>query len=349
MRVQAGQWIEVRSKEEILATLDKDGRLDGLPFQPQMFQFCGQRIKVYKRAHKTCDWVYNTGGRLLENGLHLENVRCDGAAYAGCQSACLLYWKEEWVKAVDGESGSAVASNQGCTEQDVIAGTKRVDPVSGETFYRCQATDVPNFTTPLPWWNLRQYAEDVSSGNANVWQLIKAATYFSYNKFAAPHRARGAPARWLYDQVQKIFGGTPYPERTGLAARGKTPRTAKLNLQPGEWVRVKPYAEILATLDDNQKNRGLYFDKEAVPYCGGVYRVSHRVTDFLDESTGKPMKLTTDAVVLENVWCRSKFSDRRVMCPRAIYPWWRDIWLERVEAPLEAVEARAMHAETTAR
>ena len=49
--------MEVRSKEEILRTLDKSGRLEGLPFMPQMFQYCGQRFQVYKRAHKTCDTV----------------------------------------------------------------------------------------------------------------------------------------------------------------------------------------------------------------------------------------------------------------------------------------------------
>ena len=53
--LRAGDWVEVRSKEEILRSLDKNGRLEGLPFMPQMFQYCGQRFRVFKRAHKTCD------------------------------------------------------------------------------------------------------------------------------------------------------------------------------------------------------------------------------------------------------------------------------------------------------
>lgn len=341
MRVVAGQWVEVRSKEEILATLDKSGRLDGLPFQPQMFNYCGKRLRVFKRAHKTCDWVYDTGARALEGGVHLDGVRCDGAAYGGCQSACLLYWKEAWLKPVDEAAPAPAASGAGCSEADVLAYTQHRDD-AGELFYRCQATDVPNFTTPLPWWNLRQYAEDVSSGNATPFDIVKSLTYFGYSKFAAPHRPRGAPARWLYNQVMKLFGGVPYPEQSGRAPRGKTPLApVKLDLKPGDWVRVKSYEEILETLDSNQKNRGLYFDKETVPYCGGVYRVSHKVTNFLDEKTGKPMKLKTDAVVLENVWCRARFSDRRIACPRSIYPWWRDIWLERVEPPDEASQIGA--------
>ena len=57
MALSAGDWVEVRSKEEILRTLDKNAQLDAMPFMPQMFQNCGKRFKVLKRAHKTCDTI----------------------------------------------------------------------------------------------------------------------------------------------------------------------------------------------------------------------------------------------------------------------------------------------------
>ena len=95
-----GDWVEVRSKGEILGTLDKNGRLDGLPFMPQMFKYCGQRFQVYKRAHKTCDVV---GGRYvarrLPDRVHL-NLRCDGQAHGGCQANCLIFWKMAWLKPI---------------------------------------------------------------------------------------------------------------------------------------------------------------------------------------------------------------------------------------------------------
>ena len=95
MRLCAGDWVEVRSKAEILSTLDENGRLEGFPFMPQMFQYCGQRMRVYKRAHKTCDTVSGAGGgayvgRRLRGGVHLEH-RCDGQAYGGCQAGCLIF------------------------------------------------------------------------------------------------------------------------------------------------------------------------------------------------------------------------------------------------------------------
>jgi hypothetical protein len=83
VRLCAADWVEVRSKAEILSTLDDNGRLEGLPFMPQMFQYCGQRFQVSKRAHKTCDTVSGAyGGRRLRGGVHLEH-RCDGQAYGG--------------------------------------------------------------------------------------------------------------------------------------------------------------------------------------------------------------------------------------------------------------------------
>ena len=63
--LKAGDWVQIRSKDEILETLDEKGRLDGLPFMPQMFGFCGQRFQVVKSAHKTCDMVNQSGGRAL--------------------------------------------------------------------------------------------------------------------------------------------------------------------------------------------------------------------------------------------------------------------------------------------
>jgi hypothetical protein len=46
--------VVVRSREEILATLDADGTLDGLPFMPEMLSWCGREHQVERRAEKTC-------------------------------------------------------------------------------------------------------------------------------------------------------------------------------------------------------------------------------------------------------------------------------------------------------
>src|ERR1700723_1708628 len=122
-----GGWVEVRSKAEILSTLDSNAELDGMPFMPEMFAFCGKRFQVYKRAHKTCDTVFPVRGRRVADAIHLE-TRCDGSAHGGCQAGCLLFWKMAWLTPLDDEVADnhhlvrlAAALPTECTEKDVYA------------------------------------------------------------------------------------------------------------------------------------------------------------------------------------------------------------------------------------
>lgn len=337
---RVGQWVEVRSKEEILATLDTDGRLEGMPFMPEMLAFCGKRFQVYKSAHKTCDTVFPVRGRRLANSVHLQ-TRCDGGAHGGCEAGCLLFWKDAWLKPVSGPdvSQTAVAHNPSpergngrCTEQDLVratrasGGTDDPDPA-----YVCQATRLPYATQDLSPYDYRQYFKDLTSGNVGFGSWLTGLLYISYLWLMNLGIGIGAPMRWVYDTFQRIRGGIPYPRYEGSIPMGQPTPTEELNLQEGELVRVKSYAEILATCNVKNKNRGMHFDAEQVPYCGGTYRVQKRVTKILDERTGKLMRMKNPCIILEDVFCRGWYSECRMFCPRAIYQYWREIWLERVE------------------
>lgn len=343
MALRTGDWVEVRSKAEILRSLDENGRLENLPFMPQMFQYCGQRFRVYRSAHKTCDTVNPVAGRRLSRTVHLE-TRCDGKAYGGCQAACLIFWKEAWLKAVseeahssqpprnDGRSQGQAFGDPICTEEVVHRSTCAQGVHAGaKTRYFCQATELPHFTAPLRWWDITQYVRDYTSGNVTIGRLVAGAIFSAYNVLARRRRI-GRPARWLYDQYQRAVGGVPYPRRAGTIPPDQPTPVSVLNLEPGELVRVRSYREILSTLDTNGKNRGMAFDAELVPYCGGVFRVKARVARFVDERTGMLTSLKTPAVILEGVWCQSRYSHCRMGCPRSIYSWWREIWLERVSS-----------------
>ena len=193
----------------------------------------------------------------------------------------------------------------------------------------------PTSPAPLQWWDMRQYVEDYTSGNLTMGRLVTGFIYASYSILARKNKfGIGVPFRWLYDQFQALVGGVPYPRRDGtIPADHPTPQCS-LNLQPGELVRVKSYPEILATLNTGTlKNGGMMFDAELVPYCGGVYRVKARVERFLSEKTGRMMSLKTPAVILDGVWCQARYSYFRMGCPRCLYSWWREIWLERVNEP----------------
>jgi hypothetical protein len=336
--MRAGGWVEVRTKDEILKTLDAQGRLEGLPFMPQMFQYCGQRFPVYKNAYKSCDTVSGRyRGLTVEKGVHLEH-RCDGKAYGRCQAGCLIFWKEAWLKPADSKAeafaaqDSGVSKPGGCTEAVVMAATKSEE--NGETVYSCQATALLGYGRPLKWWDARQYIEAYTSGNRTASDVLRGLTFLMYCYGTRGHSQRfGALSRWLYDRARPLWGGVPFPRRKGPIPAGKLTPRADLDLKPGELVQVKSFEEIRATLDRNGSNRGLVFDAEGVPYCGNVYRVKTRVQRFIDERTGKMKTLKTPAVILEGVVCKARFCGQRMFCSREIYLWWREIWLKRTTAP----------------
>jgi hypothetical protein len=337
---RAGELVEVRTKEEILSTLDKNGQLDNLPFMPQMFEYCGKQLRVYKRAHKTCDTVNRSSGRTMASAVHLEGVRCDGAAYGGCQAGCLIFWKEAWLKRPSGsqrslarlahrDNSESEAPDGRCSEADVWAGTRNGDDGNDPT-YVCQTTRLPAATGELSPWDIRQYIEDYRSGNVDLKTMLAAFLYATYNNTINLGIGVGAILRWFYDRFQALRGGVPYPRRRGKIPEGQPTPAVTLNLRPGELVRIKSYREILDTLNTTNKNRGLCFDAEMVPFCGGTYRVRTLVGRFLNEKTGKMMVMKNERIVLDEVFCRSCYSEERYFCPRSIYSFWSEAWLERV-------------------
>jgi hypothetical protein len=183
---------------------------------------------------------------------------------------------------------------------------------AGETIYSCQATMLPGATVPLDSRDPRQYVKDLTTRNVRWFDLVRYLILAGYNRVMRLH-----------------WRGRPYP---ALRPRSdlKTPHEV-LNLQPGELVQVRSKDEIMETINRQHRNRGLSFDVEMLPFCGRTFRVLARVHHIVDERSGRMMQMNNPCVVLEGVTCRGNYSTNRLFCPRSIYPYWREIWLKRVE------------------
>jgi hypothetical protein len=334
LHLRVGDLVEVRSEQEILATLDEHGAVDGMPFMPEMLEYCGQRFRVEKRADKSCNTITVMESRRLYDVVHLESLRCDGSAHGGCQAQCFLYWKEAWLRPVKAAGSLSSITSKASARSPLGFDRSRLNeftcrPESSldtNTVYRCQATELLNASESLPWWDVRQYLRDVWSGNVKVRELVKVALFRVFQK-TLRITAYSAQIR-AYNIFQSWRGGSPYPYRWGTL--DKTPKET-LGLQPGDLVQVKSYEEILATLNTKNRNLGLRFDAEMVPYCGSVRRVRARVERIIDERTGKMITFPRDCIILDGVICRAQYSEERLFCPRSIYPYWREIWLKRAE------------------
>lgn len=334
--LRAGDWVVVRSKREILATLDANARLDGLPFQSEMFAFCGQRMRVYKAAHKTCDSsVHDSGGRRMYDTVHLEGGRCDGGLHDGCQADCVFFWKEAWLQRADEPRPAAVPNlGAGPSEDAVMRARHTPDSNPSDPTWVCQTTSVYEASEPLPWWDLRQYVRDVASRNHSAWHMTRLLMLAGYRKLV--HLGVGYRF-WVvaYDALQRVRGGKPYPAIEGQIPQGAPTPAQSLNLLPGEWVEVKSPQQISATITANGFNRGMRYDPEMLKYSSGRFRVQARVMRLIHEKTGKMTEMKTPCIRLENVYCRAELTETRLGCPRASSTYWREIWLQRVDAPTD--------------
>jgi hypothetical protein len=342
--LRAGEIVEVRSSDEILATLDQNGRLDAMPFMPEMLAYCGKRFRVAKRADKTCDNIVKPWNmRRVENAVHLAGVRCDGAAHSACDAGCFIFWKEAWLKRADSEflnpspiatPGPSVRDTSSlapphpalCTLETLQKGARREAEslAAGEDVFTCQATELRNFTCNLPWWDFGQYVRDIRSGNLHRGLGTTRSDKFMEALLASIDILRVLLVS-LVNKLQSFRGGLQYPHIQG-ALDAATPKE-ELGLQPGDFVQVKSREEIIATLDQRNRNRGLLFDSEMLRYCGGTFRVFKRVHKIVDEKTGKIMFMKSPCIILEGVACAA---DYHALCPRAIYHYWRENWLRRV-------------------
>jgi hypothetical protein len=329
--LRVGDVVEVRSEAEILATLDQNGELECMPFMPEMLQYCGRRLTVYKVAGKACDTINRTGMLRMDNAVHLSGVRCDGTGHGGCQAACLIYWKHAWLRKIEGAEADAPVSPAPAASGEapkllplLTISARRPPDDDGAEVFRCQATELPRAApNQLPLKKTGQFVEDVRSGNVGVGAASKTILVALYD------RAQGLSKKVLPERLL-IKGGRQWGNLRGTAV--KTP-AVQTGLQPGDMVRIRSKEEVAATLNADLLNRGMGFDAEMARFCGRTAKVARRVDQIIDERNGRMIRMKTPCLVLENVVCEGVF---HLSCPRAITPYWREIWLEKIspDAPV---------------
>jgi hypothetical protein len=298
----AGEMVEVKSAAEIAATLDAAGKLDGMPFMPEMLAFCGRRLRVSRRADKTCvEGFY--GMRRLGGAVLLEEARCDGAAHGGCQRNCMMFWREEWLRpAVEGEA-IVVADLRAETQ---ARRTLSKLPTGEDGRYVCQSTALGRITKPQSKWDVGHLVTDLRRGELAPVDFVLMV------------------GRTLINRLRGLAG---LADLGALIGQGDGKAKATLDLRPGEWVRIRSAAEITATLDADGRNLGLSFEPEMTRYVGGTYQVDFPVRSIILEETGEMARLNR-TVALKGLACKGVCAKN---CPRANTLYWREAWLERVE------------------
>ncbi|HJW44770.1 MAG TPA: hypothetical protein VJ463_09960 [Geothrix sp.] len=294
---QQGQTVRIRSAEEIARTLDADGRLEGLPFMPEMARFCGTRARIHRHADKTC--VEGYGLRHMDSTVILEDLRCDGSSHDGCQRTCMLFWKQAWLSPLEDDAPADAPAPTAAAHALLDLPTTRGDR------YVCQSTELHQATRPMSRWNVTHFFREIRRGELSLPGFMQILYLTS----------RG--------RLRLILG---LPLIPGMAGEQKKNSRGDLGLKPGDWVEVRSHEEITATLDPNGKNSGLSFEPGMLDCLGKRYQVEHQLERIILEQTGK-MATLAHTVTLKGVTCQGPCSKN---CPRNNALFWRESWLRRV-------------------
>jgi hypothetical protein len=303
--LRPGELVRVRSASEIESTLDARGELDGLPFMPEMRGFCGRVLRVHRRIDKINDMRHKTGLRRVQGAVTLTGARCDGSAHGGCQAECQIIWRERWLERVP-------ASQAGADARALNAARERQEAQQSESpdrVYVCQMTRLWEASRPMSIRDFRQDVRPLLDGNVGfgAW-LIAMLTR-------------------LFTRVQILRGGVGFPYFPQFSSGGPTP-TADLKLAAGEKVYVCNREEIAATLV-NARNRGLWFDRDMIRFCGRPAVVHKRVERVIHEATGRMIVMKIPCIALEDVLGTGEFLR---LCSQHEYMFWREVWLRRADA-----------------
>ena len=307
--LRVGDEVEVLPLSEIQRTLTADASLDGLPFQPEMAAFCGQRFRVYRRVDKIHDYRRTGKMRRLRNAVSLVGLRCDGSAHDACQARCCLIWKEAWLRRVaPGEDRAATASPAttnviGASLRSLGAPCEASSSTPPEKLFRCQFTQLAAASTPLHAWDVRQDLWPLISGNVTVRAFVIAVL------------------TRLFNRVQTLRRGTPFPPGPTRSV-SRTVQAAPV--APGEWVRVRQADEIGTTLDARGRNRGLWFDLDMLKFCDRSFVVAARVDRIIDAATRRMLQMKTPCLTLADVAASGEYLR---FCSQHEEIFWREVWL----------------------
>jgi hypothetical protein len=109
----SGEWVRVRSKEEIGKTLNAGAAHRGLMFTHEMVQYCGLTFRVRSRVDRLIDERTGELLHMKQECISLEDVVCKGHYTSGawfCAREHLPLWREDWLERVEAPPGTVCPS-----------------------------------------------------------------------------------------------------------------------------------------------------------------------------------------------------------------------------------------------
>ena len=297
-----GDVVAVKSWPEIQLTLDASGRLDGLPFMPEMRDLCGRRFRVFRGMHRLFDHRKTRGMRYMPGAVLLLGAVCDGGCHGGCSAACHMIWKSAWLERLEPDDDIRPRASTGAlapVTELVQLSTK------ADGRYTCQLTELHASSQRLAPFDVVDRLRPLIAGNVTVSAFIVGwLTHF-------------------FVTFQYRRGAVPYPCLGAVKPENRPADPG--SFKPGDQVVVRSPSAIWSTLNDALMHRGMWFEPDMMKFCNQPCVVQSEVRDLIDIVSGEMLTMKTPAYILRDV----HFSGERQLFNAQWEPlFWRSVWLE---------------------
>ena len=99
-KLNAGDLVRIKSREEIKATLDSWNQLKKCSFMEEMAPYCNTHQRILKPVNKFLD-ERDYLIKKCRDLFILEDVRCEGTNdFGACDRACYFFWRNEWLEKI---------------------------------------------------------------------------------------------------------------------------------------------------------------------------------------------------------------------------------------------------------
>lgn len=292
-----GEVVRIRTREEILLTLDANSSLDGCLFAGQMLDWCNttQRVlKVVRCVFDECEYrMYETKYPFYI----LDGLICDGCVSEFehvCDHGCQLLWHEEWL-----EEGSENYVFE--TDESIQCGIdEKTENTPTESILAprsCQLKAIDEIKNRNSWFeNIMQYRITI------LWS-VKINFIYTLNS------------------LSRLFAANQNKYGENLPSDG--------DIRPGDAVRVLGKNELKTILDAGNKYKGCQFVPEMFQFCDKEFVVLKTVKYFFDERQ-KRMCRCNDIYLLSGVMCSGRRRAFSIPCDRSCFYFWHKHWLRKI-------------------
>ena len=271
---------------------------------------------------KLCDTIGSTGMYRMRNAVHLEGLRCDGQAHGGCQAGCLLYWKEAWLRRVPSDGREPAGPPPEPAPQRLLATLAAATRKAGRDLRRRGAVLVPG--------------DGIAPGGARARPFLGRQPVRAGRQVGQRQPARRRPRR-RHRGVQRVPGPQPQVRAEATADPGRS--TVALHRRearedPGRQAR--PATRGTGRVRSKEEISARSTATTATADCRSTRRCCGTAGRGQGATAGRPdhrrahRQAAAAAASLHRP--RGRHLPRRLQpyCPRSNYPYWREIWLERV-------------------